>query len=259
MAEKLGHTWYPKDWWSSDTFFEWEDYPLLRYAYREILDLLYSNNGIAKLSIQIIKSRFRITLNESEFEILKTKFNISDDGFWTSDKVKIRLSRAESARQNGKKGGAPKGNNNASKKQPNNPEKQPKKTTQNNPRNNPNNPPLKEKEKEKEKIKEKESETLARTHTLPRPPAHDGKAFYFLKKINPERFEQEFQMRYSSKITDKKKFVEDFNDTVDLEGIDFTQKKLFARLAKYARNWIENQNKFKKPNEDNNAYPVPVG
>ncbi len=87
--------------------------------------------------------------------------------------------------------------------------------------------------KVKEREKEKKKENAAR-------------AFDFLKNEFPSRFETNFQMRYSSKIKNKKKFVEDFNDTVDQEDLDYTAKKLFARLGKYARNWIENQSKYKK-------------
>lgn len=73
-----------------------------------------------------------------------------------------------------------------------------------------------------------------------------ARAFDFLKKNYPSRFETNFKMRYSSKIKSKKKFVEDFNDTVDQEGLEYDAKKLFGRLGKYARNWIQNQEKFKR-------------
>lgn len=151
---KLGYTWYPENWWTSDQFFEWEDFPLVRYAYREVLDLLYSKKGSAKVSKSIIKSRFRIELNDKEYEMLKSVFDISEDDFWSSTKVKKRMSRAEASRENGKKGGAKKGNQNARKTEKKTTQ-EPRITTQ---KNNPNNPPLEiEREKEKEiKIENKD-------------------------------------------------------------------------------------------------------
>lgn len=75
---------------------------------------------------------------------------------------------------------------------------------------------------------------------------NDSRAIPFLKKNYASRFQTEFQMRYGNKIKNKVKFAEDFNDTVDQEELEYTAKKLFARLGKYARNWIENQDKYQK-------------
>lgn len=88
--------------------------------------------------------------------------------------------------------------------------------------------------KEKKRIeKEKKEESRSR-------------AIDFLKLKFPQRFESEFLMKYKSKIQNYKKFVEDFNDTVDQEELDFTDRILFGRLGKYSRNWIENQIKYSK-------------
>tara|TARA_B100000378_G_scaffold70854_1_gene54087 strand:+ start:15220 stop:15960 length:741 start_codon:yes stop_codon:yes gene_type:complete len=72
----------------------------------------------------------------------------------------------------------------------------------------------------------------------------DARALDFLKKENPQRFETDFLMRYKSKIKNPKKFTDDFNDTVDQENLEYSAKILFARLGKYARNWIENERKY---------------
>lgn len=71
------------------------------------------------------------------------------------------------------------------------------------------------------------------------------RALEFLKNEYPERFETDFLMKYKSKIKNPKKFAEDFNDTVESEKREFDDA-LFGRLGKYARNWIENQNKYSK-------------
>ena len=72
----------------------------------------------------------------------------------------------------------------------------------------------------------------------------EARALDFLKTEYQFRFEQEFEMRYKSKIKNFEKFCEDFNDKVDTEDLEYTGKKLFARLGQFTRNWIENQKKF---------------
>jgi len=74
----------------------------------------------------------------------------------------------------------------------------------------------------------------------------ESRAINFLKSEFPQRFETDFLMKYKSKIQNPKKFAQDFNDTVDQESLEFTDRILFGRLGKYARNWIENQNKYSK-------------
>jgi hypothetical protein len=74
----------------------------------------------------------------------------------------------------------------------------------------------------------------------------ESRAINFLKTEYPQRFETDFLMKYKSKIENTKKFAQDFNDTVDQESLEFTDRILFARLGKYSRNWIENQNKYSK-------------
>lgn len=71
-------------------------------------------------------------------------------------------------------------------------------------------------------------------------------ALGFLKLNYPMRLESEFLIKYKSQIQNYKKFEEDFNDTVAIEAIEYNDNKLFARLGKYARNWIMNQSKFSK-------------
>ena len=72
----------------------------------------------------------------------------------------------------------------------------------------------------------------------------NARALDFLKDNFPSRFETEFLMRFDSKIENIEKFKMDFNDTVDQEDLEYTPKRLFARLGKYARNWVDNQHKY---------------
>ncbi|MCO6149082.1 helix-turn-helix domain-containing protein [Flavobacterium sp. NRK1] len=68
-------------------------------------------------------------------------------------------------------------------------------------------------------------------------------ALAFLEAEFPTKFEM-VMMQYKSKIgNDFQKFAADFTDTVVIEGLNWEGDILFARLGKYARNWIENMNK----------------
>lgn len=106
--DKLGYTWYPENWWTSNAFYELEDYPIVRYVYLEIISLLYTKNGRFKITQRLIKQRFRVELDPESYDLLKSFFKINADGIWESEKVIKRISRANSSRENGKKGGRPK-------------------------------------------------------------------------------------------------------------------------------------------------------
>jgi DNA-binding transcriptional regulator YhcF (GntR family) len=83
-------------------------------------------------------------------------------------------------------------------------------------------------------------------------------AFSFLKTNCPSRLETEFVMRYNKSISNKKKFVQDFNDTVQIEidnnKLNWTANSLFARLSKYARNYAQNESKYSEPEEEKRVY-----
>ncbi|KZE77507.1 hypothetical protein AV926_14125 [Myroides marinus] len=125
MSTKLGFTFYPKDWWTSETYFTLS--PAQRYLFLECLFIMYSNGGYLSNNRELLENRLRTQISESDWNIVTKEFFLEGDNY-TSSSVNKRLKRAISNRENGKKGGAPKGNSNA-QKQPN----QPKKTTQNNP------------------------------------------------------------------------------------------------------------------------------
>jgi len=83
-------------------------------------------------------------------------------------------------------------------------------------------------------------------------------AFDFLKINYPSRLETEFVMRYHKSISDKKKFVQDFNDTVEIEiennKLKWSANSLFSRLSKYARNYAKNESKYSEPEEQKPVY-----
>jgi hypothetical protein len=148
----LGFTWYPKDWWTSDTFYDLP--PELRYLYMEIISLLYMNDGVWKPSRVVLHKRFGVDPGEQGYELLASYFHITDDGYWTHPSVNKRLKKMVTARENGSKGGAPKGNQNAAKNNPNNPKKQPKTTHLYKDK-------VKGKVKEKGKVKGKENNSIS--------------------------------------------------------------------------------------------------
>lgn len=100
------------------------------------------------------------------------------------------------------------------------------------------------------------SENLEGNNTSINNTKGDRRALDFLMNNYPARFEQEFLMRYKSKIKDHKKFKEDFNDKVDLEGLVYEPRVLFARLGIFARNWVEIQNKNNEASAESNLVPV---
>lgn len=77
----------------------------------------------------------------------------------------------------------------------------------------------------------------------------------FLKTNFPSRFDTDFLMKYKSEIKDFKKFCEDFNDKVDMEGKEYSDK-LFYRLSSYARNWIEINKKYQAKEDQKETKPV---
>lgn len=137
MSDKLGFTFYMKDWWTSDTFFELT--AIQRYYYLECLFIMYSNDGYMKTHKTQLENRLRTDIKNEDWECVIDKFELSDNMF-THASVNKRLKKAITNRENGKKGGRP-----PSKNKPT----EPKKETQ-------NNPPL-EREREREIEREKES------------------------------------------------------------------------------------------------------
>jgi len=82
----------------------------------------------------------------------------------------------------------------------------------------------------------------------------EARALDFLMNNSPSDYEV-FLIQNKKNIKDFEKFTKDFNDKVDIEGIEFTSKKLNARLGIFTRNWIENKNKFNK-SEDEKVIPI---
>lgn len=82
-------------------------------------------------------------------------------------------------------------------------------------------------------------------------------ALAFFETNFPTAFEN-LMMQHKSRINDFVKFSEMFEATVEQEGLVYEQHVLSGRFKKFARNWIDNQNKFdvvlKVEKEENAVY-----
>ncbi|WP_422861043.1 hypothetical protein ACOKFD_15750 [Flagellimonas sp. S174] len=74
----------------------------------------------------------------------------------------------------------------------------------------------------------------------------DTRASWFLFQNYQSELEA-FWMQNGNMVENPEKFFADFDDTVELEEIKFG-RKLFARLRKWTRNWLDFQNRKKKDN-----------
>lgn len=111
--DNLGFTFYPKDWWTSDTFFELDTEE--RYIYLEIIFLMYQNDGYLTLSKEKIETRLRTQIKPKVWEKITYLLTYTDLGY-THKSVKKRRKKSETSKENGKLGGRP-----PKIKEPNNP------------------------------------------------------------------------------------------------------------------------------------------
>jgi hypothetical protein len=105
-----GYEWYPDQWKSSNTFLDIDD-PLLRYFYREVIDLLYLNKGVWEANRKRFEKSQRYNLSDQQWADLKGLFNLkilpSGSEIWSHKSVDKRIDmRVFTSAENGKKGGA---------------------------------------------------------------------------------------------------------------------------------------------------------
>jgi hypothetical protein len=104
MDNKLGFTFYPKDWWTSDTYFELT--PFQRYIYLECLFVMYVNDGFLKTQKTQLENRTRTQISDEDWIAVTERF-IYDGNFYTHQSVNKRLRKTIANRENGQKGGRP--------------------------------------------------------------------------------------------------------------------------------------------------------
>lgn len=137
---QLGFTFYPKDWWTSETFYTLSPYE--RYIYLELLFIMYSNDGFVIDNKTNVERRLATSIKD-EVWVKITDLFVKDGDKLTHESVNKRLAKAMVSRANGMKGGRP-------KKEVEKP-REPRKITQNNP--------ALERERERESKIEKEIES----------------------------------------------------------------------------------------------------
>jgi hypothetical protein len=101
---KLGFTFYPKDWWTSETYFEFDAFE--RYLYLECLFIMYSNDGYLKTQKTQFENRTRTQVKNEVWEKITSKFILTENGY-THESVNKRLRKTLANRANGQKGGRP--------------------------------------------------------------------------------------------------------------------------------------------------------
>ena len=203
----LGFTFYPKDWWTSDSFYTLN--PFERYIYLELLFMMYDNEGSIKNDRVRVERRLGTVIKEDVW-VKITDLMVKDGDHITHKSVNKRLRKTLANRGNGQKGGAPIGNENASKKQPKNNLKQPKTThfskggfwvdfenDCNSIKNNPNNPKKQPKnnpkqptlEIEREIEREYKSEDEVKNEVTPSPTFSDSDLIKDIDNLAKEALE----------------------------------------------------------------------
>lgn len=235
--DKLGFTFYPKDWWTSETFFEFT--PEQRYIYLECLFVMYSNDGYMKTQKTQLENRLRTQISDEVWEIITEKFIRDDNGF-THASVNKRLRKTIANRENGQKGGRPK--------------KDIEKTqiTQN---ENPKKPTL-EREREREIETKKESIVSGdKSPSLPKSNLKETlpireKAFYQnlvpYAELYPKEMLREFFNYWSEKNKSETKMKWELERTFE--------------IPKRLTTWAKRESNFKNSNQKNqtNEPPPPI-
>jgi hypothetical protein len=179
MSERLGFTFYPENWWNSDTYMD--ELPEFRYIYLEVVFKLYTEDNSWKVTPRRLQILTSLAVSDSVFKHLESKFDIDSDGNWSSPAIEKRLRKTRANRENGKLGGRP-------KKEEKNPTK-----TQTKPKQNP---PL-EKEIEKEiEIRKEEFKKMVLSQPYPKSMLDDFFGYWTehntpVKKNTKMRFEME--------------------------------------------------------------------
>lgn len=153
MSNQLGFTFYPKDWWTSDSFFLLQ--PFERYIYLECLFMMYSNDGWISSNKLIVERRLGTTIKDEVWSKI-TDLMVEDGGQITHVSVNKRLRKTLANRENGLKGGRPKKEANSEEISAPEKPKKPKIETQ-------KNPPLEREDEREIEIKENRTEVENKT------------------------------------------------------------------------------------------------
>ncbi|NDV81354.1 DUF1376 domain-containing protein [Bacteroides sp. 51] len=188
---QLGFTFYPKDWWTSDSFYTLN--PFERYIYLELLFMMYDNEGSIKNDRVKVERRLCTTIKEDVWSKI-TDLMVKDGDQLTHNSVNKRLKKTLVNRENGKKGGRPKSN-----------EEKPKKPKTETQVKTQENPPFK-REREREIESEKEIELEIENNSIPPiPPKGESERIDYSAFM--DYFNETFKGKLSAvtKMTEKRK------------------------------------------------------
>lgn len=215
---QLGFTFYPKDWWTSETFYSLE--PAERYIYLECIFLMYANDGYIPDDKANIQRRLMMPIEDGIW-LKVTDLFIKEDDKLTHKSVNKRLKKTISNRQNGQQGGRPKKED----KNPNNPNNKPIAETQTKPNDKPNdNPPYKKKEN---RIEYKLNNT------------EKNKEFFDLSET-----EINHTIEFEDRTTQKKFSVENILSLWQAFKLQYEKEFYISRTKaiQHFRNWLKTQN-----------------
>jgi uncharacterized protein YdaU (DUF1376 family) len=147
--EKLGYTFYPKDYISDPDVMMMT--PAERGVYRDLIDLAYMHDNQIKYNLFQLSRYCNCTEKEVQ-DVLNLKGKKVGE-FWTIPSCEKRISKAKVNRENGGKGGRP---------------PKPKDNQTNNPNDNPNdNPNQTQTERQRERESESEVENKSKENNIP--------------------------------------------------------------------------------------------
>ena len=89
---KVGFTFYPKDWWTSDTFYAFDAFE--RYIYLELLFMMYANEGRVLNDVAAVERRLGLTIDTNVWTKITERL-IIEDGFLTHSSVNKRLKKGK--------------------------------------------------------------------------------------------------------------------------------------------------------------------
>ncbi|GEM67592.1 hypothetical protein SMI01S_11980 [Sphingobacterium mizutaii NBRC 14946 = DSM 11724] len=102
----LGFTFYPKDWWTSDTFYALQ--PFERYVYLECIFMMYVNDGWLSDNKLNVERRLGTTIKDEVWCKITDLF-VKDGDMLTHKSVNARLRKTIANQNNGLLGGRPAG------------------------------------------------------------------------------------------------------------------------------------------------------
>ena len=108
MSKKLGYTFYPKDWQTSDAVFELNLSE--RGFYRELIDSAMLNDNNTEIKIDVWSRKYNVSIEELETiinKLINLKLVVLKSNYFFIPSCEKRIEKINKNRDNGQKGGRP--------------------------------------------------------------------------------------------------------------------------------------------------------